>query len=367
MRRTLALTLFISTLAACGGGEKEKPAPEAPKKAEAAPATAKPAEPAPAPAPAVTVDRGRLGVFQPLPEVKVDNPALADLGRKLYHDTRLSKNQQLSCNSCHNLDTFGVDNKPVSPGHKDQLGNRNSPTVYNASIQFAQFWDGRMATVEEQATGPITNPVEMALADSDAVAKVLKSIPGYDPLFKAAFPGEADPFTLVNAGKAIGAFERQLLTPGRWDKFLAGDDSALSDAEKKGLNTFLGKNCTICHIGPGLGGGMFQKLGLAKPYDTKDLGRFEVTKNEADKFMFKVPLLRNVAKTGPYFHDGSVATLEDAVRRMGEYQLGLALTDEEVGDIVAFLGALTGDVPTELTAKPELPPSGPNTPAADPN
>lgn len=281
----------------------------------------------------------------------------------LYYDARLSKSQKLSCNSCHQLDRYGVDNEPTSEGHKNQRGDRNSPTVYNAAAHFVQFWDGRAADVEEQAKGPVLNPVEMAMPDAKAVVAVLKSMPGYVQAFKRAFPGEKDPVTYDNAARAIGAFERRLLTPARWDKFLGGDQAALTAEEKVGLNTYLAAGCQTCHAGALLGGNLYQKLGTVKGYpDTADPGRFKVTKNEGDRMMFKVPSLRNIEKTGPYFHNGKVVTLEQAVSQMGEYQLGKRLSDGEVRSIVTWFKSLTGEIPEGYIKAPELPKSTPKTP-----
>ncbi len=295
----------------------------------------------------------------PITEAKVD------LGRMLYYDARLSKSQEISCNSCHQLDGFGVDGEPTSPGHKGQRGGRNSPTVYNAAFHLAQFWDGRAPDVEEQAKGPVLNPIEMAMPSEEATVALLKSIPGYAPLFAEAFPNQPDPITYDNMARAIGAFERKLVTPGRFDAFLAGDEGALSDTEVAGLELFMQAGCISCHVGPTVGGTLFQKLGLVKPYPTKDTGRFEVTGNEADRFVFKVPSLRNVARTAPYFHDGSIATLDDAIRTMGQYQLGRSFTDAETASIRAFLGSLTGDVDATYIARPTLPESGASTPGPD--
>lgn len=311
-------------------------------------------------------ERARL-LFGTLPKVAESaanpaTPARVELGRVLYHEPRLSKSQQISCNSCHMLDRYGVDGEPTSPGHRGQRGDRNSPTVYNAALHVAQFWDGRARDVEEQAKGPVTNPVEMAMPAPADVDAVLRSIPGYAPLFEAAFPGVADPVGFDNAALAVAAFERTLITPAPFDDFLAGDDAALGAQQRRGLATFLDVGCTTCHVGPTVGGGMFQKLGVVQPYETKDPGRFAVTKNEADRGLFKVPSLRNVAKTGPWFHDGSVATLEDAVTRMARHQLGRELTAEQRSDLVAFLGSLTAPLRPEWTATPELPASGPATP-----
>lgn len=316
------------------------------------------------------VNRAALGMFQPLLEVADNpkNPVTAEkitLGRMLFYDTRLSKNRTMSCNSCHDLDSFGDDGLKTSKGIHDQFGGRSSPTVYNAAIHLAQFWDGRAADVEEQAIGPVTNPVEMGMPDPDFVLKVLKSIPGYVEAFKAAFPGEKDPLTYLNVGNAIGAFERILMTPAPFDAFLKGDDAALTDAQKHGLNVFITTGCIVCHSGMGVGGHLYQKLGLVKEWPTKDLGRFEATKVETDKYFFKVPSLRNITETAPYLHDGSVETLPEIVAKMAEFQLGRDLPKEDVAAIVTFLGALKGTIDEDLIRQPELPADGPDTPKAD--
>lgn len=314
-----------------------------------------------------TVNPAILGMFQAIPEV-ADNPenpvtdAKVALGRMLYYDTRLSKNRTMSCNSCHDLESFGDDGLKVSKGIHDQLGGRSAPTVYNAAIHIAQFWDGRAKDVEAQAIGPVTNPIEMGMPDPEYVLNVLKSIPGYVEAFSAAFPGESDPMTYPNVGNAIGAFERKLLTPAPFDAFLKGDEAALTDAEKHGLNLFVTTGCTVCHNGMGVGGHMYQKLGLVKEWPTKDLGRFEATKVETDKYFFKVPSLRNITETAPYLHDGSVETLNEIVAKMAEYQLGRQLPEEEVVAITAFLGALKGSIDPDYIKKPELPADGPDTP-----
>jgi cytochrome c peroxidase len=301
---------------------------------------------------ATAQDNSWKGAFQPLPDVATSTehpssvPKIA-LGKSLYMDTRLSKNDKLSCNSCHNLDTFGVDNEPTSPGHEGKRGGRNSPSSFNAALHVAQFWDGRAKDVEAQALGPVLNPIEMGMESDAAVVAKLKKDPKTVAAFKEAFPGEKDPLTYHNIGEAIGAFERTLITPSRFDAFLKGDDAALTDAEKAGGKLFVQTGCTACHMGATLGGQIYQKLGLVKDYPTEDLGRFEVTKNEADKKFFKVPSLRNVAKTGPYFHDGSVKTVEEAVSKMAEYQLGKNLSQDEVASIVTFLNSLTGTIPAE--------------------
>ena len=277
------------------------------------------------------------------------------LGRMLYYEPRMSINGKIACNSCHPLARFGADGEPTSEGHEGKRGARNSPTTLNAAFHIAQFWDGRAADVEEQAKGPVLNPVEMGMPDADYVVRVLSGLPGYAPLFAAAFPGDPDPITYDNVAKAIGAFERRLVTPGRFDAFLGGQLDALSDAEVAGLETFLDTGCPTCHQGATVGGLMYQKIGLVHPYPTNDLGRYEVTKNDADKYFFKVPSLRNVQKTGPYFHDGGVTTLDDAVRKMAWHQLGKQLPDEDAQSIVVFLGSLTGRVDEAYVAQPELP------------
>jgi cytochrome c peroxidase len=319
-------------------------------------------------APQAQVDRAQLAVFAPLPDVMAAGaqPLTEEkiqLGRMLYFETRLSKNQQISCNSCHVLSAYGVDNEPVSDGHKGQRGDRNSPTVYNAAAHFVQFWDGRAADVEEQAKGPVLNPVEMAMGSAKDVETVLKSMPEYVAAFKKAFPNDKDPVTYNNAAAAIGAFERKLVTPSRWDRYLKGEEAALTVEEKSGMGTFITAGCQTCHSGALLGGSLFQRIGLVKPYpDSSDPGRFKVTKNESDKMMFKVPSLRNVEKTEPYFHNGKVASLDKAVAEMADYQLGRAMTEKEVASVVAFLKTLTGDLPAEYIKPPVLPKSTAATP-----
>jgi len=306
-------------------------------------------------------------LFGVLPEEvsSEDNPLTPEkieLGRMLYYEERLSLSQQISCNSCHPLANYGVEHSPVSLGHEGQRGERNAPTVYNAALHIAQFWDGRAADVEEQAKGPVLNPVEMGMPSADYALGVLRSIPGYRPLFEEAFPEAAEPITWDNYGQAVGAFERRLTTPGRFDAYLQGEDDALTEAEKEGLRTFVSTGCATCHNGPAVGGGMYQKLGLVEPYPTEDRGRAKVTGNKADEFVFKVPSLRNVAETAPYFHDGSIESLDMAVRVMARFQLGRTLDTEQTESIIAFLEALTGPIPEDYVARPELPESGPETP-----
>ncbi len=299
-------------------------------------------------------DASLLKFFEPLPktmdrEGAPSTPQQIALGKKLFFDSRLSKDGTVSCNSCHGLDTFGVDGLPVSEGIGKQKGPRNAPTVLNAAGHFVQFWDGRAADVEEQAKGPILNPIEMGMESVEDVLAVLTSDSDYPKLFAAAFPNDESPLSWDNLAKAIGAFERQLVTPSRWDKFLQGDKDALTPLEKKGFQAFTDNACFGCHSGPYLGGQMYMKLGLVKPWpNQEDLGRFEITKEEGHKMVFKVPGLRNVTETGPYFHDGSEESLEEAVRLMALHQSGRELSPEDAKAIVAFLGSLTGELPKSL-------------------
>ncbi|MCX4247217.1 cytochrome-c peroxidase [Paraliomyxa miuraensis] len=318
--------------------------------------------------------------FAPLPEAMDDprRPATEEqiaLGRMLYSDTRLSKNHDIACATCHDLAGFGVDIREqggarakTSMGHKGQMGDRNAPTVYNAALQVVQFWDGRARNVEEQAKGPVLNPVEMAMPDEAAVLVVLQSIPGYAEAFASAFPGQEQPITYDNMAQAIGAFERQLVTPAPFDRFLAGKLTALTEHQVRGLDLFIEKDCKQCHDGPAVGGGSLKKLGVVKPWEgLTDKGRAKETNRPEDEFFFKVPSLRNVAQTGPYLHDGSIASLDEMVQKMAQHQLGKGdLTEDELSAMVDFLGSLTGEPPAEYVGKPELPASGPDTPAPDP-
>lgn len=277
-----------------------------------------------------------------MPGSEKDTPELVSLGEKLYFDTRLSANDTQSCNSCHVVKDKkgGVDNKPTSTGAFGKNGGRNSPTVLNAGFHLAQFWDGRAATLVDQAKGPILNPIEMAMPSEKAVIEKLSKTE-YPDLFAKAFPADKEKLTYDNLAKAIAAFERTLKTSDRFDDYLKGDLKALNAAEEKGLATFIEVGCAGCHYGATLGGNSYRKLGERNPYKTEDLGRYEVTKNEADKYFFKVPSLRNILLTGPYFHDGSIATIEDAVKKMGYHQLNKELTDAEVKSIVTFFDTLT--------------------------
>lgn len=278
-----------------------------------------------------------------------------DLGRRLYYDKHLSVNASLSCNSCHELAKYGVDpGKAVSLGYNKKPGGRNSPTVYNAGLQFAQFWDGRAATLAAQASGPMMNPVEMGMSGPETVLATIHSSSAYAKQFKQAYPESKDPVVMENVTDAIAAFEGRLLTPARWDKYLAGDTSALTDKEKKGLRVYLEAGCASCHAGKGMGGNSYQKLGVYRnwPDEKTDTGRLALTKEARDLMYFKVPTLRNVTETGPYFHDGQVKTIEESVRLMAKYQSGEMLSDADVNSLVNFLGALKGDIPAQFVQPP---------------
>jgi cytochrome c peroxidase len=280
--------------------------------------------------------------------------SLVELGRTLYHEKRLSRDNSISCNSCHDTKAFGVDGEKFSVGFNNHLTGRNSPTSFNAFMHVSQFWDGRAPTVEEQAKGPILAGGEMAMPSAEAVVKKINGIKGYKDLFEAAFPNSSPAITYDNVGKAIGAYERLFVTPSKFDNLLAGELSALNEKQKRGLKKFVTSGCVTCHTGNLLGGNIYQKLGLVKPWpNQKDQGRFAITKKEQDKMFFKVPSLRNIEKTGPYFHDGSSEKLTEAVEVMARHQLGREFSKEEISDIVAFLKTLTGKLNPSIAAYPE--------------
>ncbi|QOI43882.1 cytochrome-c peroxidase [Leptospira interrogans serovar Canicola] len=290
-----------------------------------------------------------------MPGGEVDTPELIQLGEKLYFEKKLSANDTQSCNSCHNVvgKAAGVDNLPTSPGAFGKNGVRNSPTVLNAGFHIAQFWDGRAKDLKEQAKGPILNPVEMAMPSASEVEKKIGQIPEYQELFAKAYPDSltkensntltrAQKITYDNITGAIAAFERTLKTQDRFDDFQKGNHKALSIEEQEGLEKFIATGCITCHVGPLLGGNSFRKLGQINPYEnSSDKGRQDLTKNSSDAFVFKVPSLRNVAITGPYFHDGKITTLEEAVKKMAYLQLGKDLSDSDTKLIVTFLKTLT--------------------------
>ena len=317
---------------------------------------------------------GQAAALEPLPKqppVPDDNPiteAKVELGKMLYFDPRLSSDGTVSCNSCHNVMTNGTDNRPVSAGVKGQRGPRSAPTVFNAAFMSAQFWDGRAPSLEAQAKGPMTNPVEMGMPNHSAVVKRLKEIPGYSERFKQVFGGD-DPVTVDNAVKAIATYERTLITPNSpFDQYQRGDKQAMSKAAQRGMELVQDVGCTSCHNGPNFSGPLSLPQGQAflqkfptysnneyvkKYHLMEDKGHFEATGKDSDKHMWKVPTWRNVALTAPYFHNGSVKTLDEAVRVMAKTQLNKDLSDQQVNDIVAFLESLTGTIPEQTM--PRLP------------
>ena len=311
-------------------------------------------------------------LFKPLPAdagsaQRPLSPERIALGRALFFEPRLSIDNKISCASCHLPSFYGAEPLAVMVGLQSKVFPRNTPTVFNTALQFAQHYGGNRADVEEQAVKALLSPVAYGNADYAAAEARLRALPGYRAMFEKAFPGEAEPVTAQNWGKAIGAYERVLLTPAPFDRYLAGDGRALDAQAKRGLDKFMSFGCVGCHNGVTVGGQTYQKFGVkedywlatgSKPNDwhkSIDKGRFHDTKNEADSFMFKVAPLRNVAMTPPYFHDGSVAKLDDAVRIMGRLQLGRELADADVSDIVAFLESLTGEVPAQFATPPLLP------------
>lgn len=298
--------------------------------------------------------------FQPISSVELPelDSAKVELGKYLYFDTRLSKEGNISCNSCHNLNTYGVDNLAFSPGDDGSLGGRNSPTVFHAALHSMQFWDGRAKDVEEQAGGPILNPVEHNIKDERELEQRLRKVELYKEKFAAVYPAQKEPITFSNITNAIGAFERTLMPASRFDRYLEGDRDALTAQEQKGLEAFMTVGCTTCHSGVAMGGQMFQKFGLYGDYwmETKsekvDKGLADLSKKEAENYFFKVPGLRNIVHTGPYFHDGSVEDLKEAVRIMASLQTNITLTQEQLEDITVFLGSLSSDIPAEVKKSP---------------
>jgi cytochrome c peroxidase len=306
----------------------------------------------------------RAEPIQPIKPATIANPAMVELGKKLYFDPRLSKSGFISCNSCHNLSMGGSDNLKTSIGDHWQKGPINAPTVLNSSMNVAQFWDGRAKSLQDQAGGPIANPGEMAFTHQLAV-QVIASIPQYTAEFTKVFGSPGTDIDRITA--AIAAFEETLVTPNaRFDKWLAGNDKALTPEEADGYALFKTSGCVACHNGEAVGGRTFQKMGVVERYSTDNPaeGRSAVTHNDADRMNFKVPTLRNVELTYPYFHDGAADTLSQAVEVMGRVQLGKNYTSADNAKIVAFLRTLTGDQPS--FALPILPPSSDKTPRPSP-
>ena len=312
------------------------------------------------------------GLFKPLPAdagtpERPLTPERVELGKALFFEMRVSTDGKISCAACHNPSLYGTDALPRSVGNQGKIIPRNAPTVFNTALQFVQHYGGNRADVEEQALKALISPLAYGNADYAAAEARLRSLPGYRALFEKAFPGEAEPVTAQNFSKAVGAYERILLTPAPFDRYLKGDTAALSAQAKQGLDKFMSFGCSGCHNGVTVGGQMYQKFGLTQDYWTltgskeidlfkgRDKGRFQDTKNESDAFIFKVQQLRNVAVTPPYFHDGSVAELGDAVRIMAKLQLSRDLSGSDTADLVAFLESLTGEVPAQFAAVPNLP------------
>ena len=311
------------------------------------------------------------GLLKPIPDEapelpgNASTPAKVELGKMLYFEPRLSESHSISCNSCHMVGMGGVDLQETSLGHRWQHGGRNSPTVYNAVFNVAQFWDGRATDLEQQAGGPLVNPVEMGTTEEHVIEQ-LKGIPGYAAVFSKAFPNESQPITFDNVRKAIAVFEATLITPNApFDQYLKGDENALDAKQKEGLALFINKGCVACHNGVNVGGSMYAAFGVverpgADILPLGDKGRFEVTRTVSDEYVFRASSLRNIALTAPYFHTGKVWDLRQAVAIMGSSQLGATLTDDEVGKIEVFLESLTGDQPKVVL--PILPPSVATTP-----
>jgi cytochrome c peroxidase len=303
--------------------------------------------------------------FGPLPSAMTSaanpiTPGKVRLGKMLFYEWRISSDGTVSCNRCHQFNFYATDALKKAIGVQCRENPRNSPTVLNAADQIAEHWIGNRKSVEDQAMQAVLGKAAYGMPSYESVVNRLREL-GYGPLFKDAFPGEKDPVSMDNFAKAIGAFERTLVTPSPFDAYLKGETNALTEMEKKGLETFIETGCMTCHSGTYVGGQMYQKFGIFAPYwdYTKskpvDVGRYAVTKNEADKYVFKVPLLRNVEKTAPYFHDGSVDKLEEAVFIMAKIQLGKTLSTQQRDEIVAFLNSLTGELSDEILKVPLLP------------
>ncbi len=305
-------------------------------------------------------------LFQALPknEAAAESPitrARIQLGRSLFFDPRLTIDGNLSCSSCHQPGLYGTDARPTSIGVQQRAHPRNAPTVLNTAALHIIHWRGDRDSLEDQVAKAITSPITSGQPDAKAVVDRLSHIPAYAPLFTAAFPDEHDPISAENVANAVSAFERTLATPSPFDRYLAGEVNALSTTARAGLEKFINIGCAECHDGVGMGGARFRKFGVHDDYwkvtgsQTIDKGRADVTKDPKDLYVFRVASLRNVAKTPPYFHDGSIATLPDAVKVMARVQLGLTLDDADTRDIVAFLESLTGDLPAHFATAPSLP------------
>jgi cytochrome c peroxidase len=309
-----------------------------------------------------------LSFTSPMPEHAFEedmnkSDEIIELGRMLFHEPRISKSGIISCSSCHSLTTFGVDQTPVSIGHGWQKGPLNAPTVLNAAFHKTQFWDGRAKDVEEQAGMPVLDPLEMAATEEHVLA-VLASMPEYVERFQTVFSDQDYPLVYENVGNAIGAFERTLLTYSPFDDFLRGNANAITEEQKRGLETFMEVGCQTCHRGQVLGGEIFTFFQTPKEKETGEFhkGRFEFTQRESDKHFFKVPSLLNVEMTYPYLHDGSEWSLSETVNVVAKDMLSRELTPEQNHLILEFLKSLTGEIPEYALELPVLPPSTPETP-----
>ena len=361
---------FLHACVASGCDEKRKEAAPAPPGTSVPAATPTGTTPAPASAAIPAFDPAQLNLFAPIPE-GVEKPTMDDatkLGQMLFFDKRLSRGQDVSCASCHDLAKTGQDGEVTATGTKKEKSKRNTPTLLNAGGSFAQGWDARATTIDELVMPHVLDPAIMGMPSEERVTETIESIPGYAAAFKKAFPDEKPAVSADTVSRALGTYTKKLFARSRWDRYLAGDKSALNDAELGGFAMFVEAGCTSCHQGKYIGATQSQKLGIAKPWPGpagEEPGRFAATKQEADRGMWKVPTLRNVTQTGPYLHDGSVASLEEMTRLMARHQTGRELSEPQIKAIVTWLGTLNGEPPKELTAKPQLPPSGPKTPKAD--
>jgi cytochrome c peroxidase len=305
-------------------------------------------------------------IFSPLPQVMLSEknpvtPEKVNLGKILFYEMRISVDGTVSCARCHPIGLYAVDGLKKSIGNHCKVNPRNAPTLFNAARQISAHWIGNRADVEDQAKQSVIGPPSFGMPSYEAVEKILKEIKRYMDLFKKAFPQDKDPVNVDNFAKAIGAFERTMVTPSPFDSFLKGNKKALTEDQQRGLNTFIQTGCITCHSGPYVGGQMYQKFGIFEPYwkytksEKIDEGRYDVTKSESDKYLFKVPILRNVAKTAPYFHDGSIDHLIEAVLIMGKIQLGRNIAAQQGEDLVKFLTSLTGKIREEILIVPILP------------
>lgn len=311
----------------------------------------------------ISLARQMFGVL-PAQMASAKNPITPEkvtLGKILFYEPRISADGTVSCSKCHPMGLYAADGLPMAIGNSCKTNPRNAPTVLNAAAQISAHWIGNRTSVEDQAKQALIGPPSFGMPAYDSAMKVLKSIQGYGPLFIATFPKDTNPITAENFSLAVGAFERTLVTPGPFDTFAKGDAAALNSKQINGMRAFISEGCKDCHNGAYFGGQLYKKFGLAGPYWTytksrsTDLGRFIVTGDENDKYVFKVPVLRNVAMTAPYFHDGSVASLTDAIDIMAKTQLRKTISQNEIKDIVAFLGSLTGNIPAHALELPVLP------------